>query len=179
MNRAHFPCREKKFRPRKTGEDRVASWSFLPQPLALRAHHREAGINMAAHGRWIFSNLFSWSLKKTENNKFLWSQILSSLVAPNVVIMTTFEGCVCDDLQCCQWWQSWHPDNSWFSVVSLQIIQGSFCEWVHLGFDYLSCHLLVTKLSFNSVLIYEYDHREQGNLKDLIVVARYGMSFMS
>ena len=45
------------------------------------------------------------------------------------------DGYLSINLQCHKWWQSWHHDNSWFSVQRRWL---SFCVWEWLNY----CHSL-------------------------------------
>ena len=37
------------------------------------------------------------------------------IVMPTLVITSSTTGCCNNNLWCCQWWQSWHRDNTWMS----------------------------------------------------------------
>ena len=69
-------------------------------------------------------------------------------------------GCHNDNLRCHQWRQSWHYDNSWFSVYVNSILwfthilrNANNCYYVLLMFDcmWLTCHIFFSDFVKNKI----------------------------
>ena len=97
--------------------------SLHSEPLQLQLIPGQCGvINIRAVGRIQDLSLIWWSPDNTINLKVdqfgqKWSLETESYHDANFVITGSTGGCHNDNLRCHQWWQSWHYDNSQFSVI--------------------------------------------------------------
>ena len=70
----------------------------------------------------VMTKMASWQLSMHWNQRVV--------IMPTFVITDSTIGCQIDNLWCCQWWQSWHVDNSGFSVAWISHAVDTFlAEW--------------------------------------------------